>query len=107
MPALDCVVDSVSRQFTLFNSDGVPLRATVSLSLREYKTLEEQLQALNLQSADHTRVHVVRQGENLPQIAYKAYQDPARWRLIANYNNLLNPRRLTPGMVLQLPPTTQ
>ena len=91
---------------TLFNSDGVPLRATVSLSLREYKTLEEQLQALNLQSADHTRVHVVRQGETLPQIAYSAYQDPRRWRLIADHNRLLNVRHLTPGAVLELPPTT-
>jgi nucleoid-associated protein YgaU len=106
IPAFDCVVESVSRQFTLFNSDGVPLRATVSLSLREYKTLEEQLQALNLQSADHTRVHVVRQGETLPQISYSAYQDPRRWRLIADHNDLLNVRHLTPGAVLELPPTT-
>ena len=101
----DCVVDSVSRQFTLFNSDGVPLRATITLSLRQYKTLEEQLQELNLQSADHTRVHVVRQGENLPQIAFDAYQDPARWRLIADHNKIQNPRRLSPGTVLELPPT--
>ncbi len=107
IPAMDCVVDSVARQFTLFNSDGVPLRATVSLSLREYKTLEEQLQALNLQSADHTRVYIVREGETLPQIAYAAYQDPARWRTIADHNRLLNPRRLAPGQVLELPPTLQ
>lgn len=104
IPAFDCIVDSVNRQFTLFNSDGIPLRATVTLSLREYKTLEEQLQELNLQSADHTRVHVVRQGETLPGIAYVAYQDPDRWRLIASHNRILNPRRLQPGTVLELPP---
>lgn len=104
-PAFDCVVTSVDRKFTLFNSDGVPLRAIVTLSLREYKTLEEQLQELNLQSADHTRVHAVRQGETLPQIAYEAYQNAARWRLIAEHNNILNPRRLTVGTLLELPPT--
>lgn len=102
----DCVIDNVQRQFTLFNSDGVPLRATVTLSLRQYKTLAEQLQELNLQSADHTRVHVVREGETLPQIAYEAYENPARWRLIADHNHILNPRQLTPGMVLELPPLT-
>lgn len=101
----DCVVQSVERKFTLFNSDGVPLRATVTLALSQYKTLEEQLQELNLQSADHTRVHVVRQGETLPQIAYEAYQNAAQWRLIASHNNILNPRRLVVGTVLELPPT--
>ncbi len=106
IPALDCVVDSVNREFSLFNADGIPLRATVTISLREYKTLEEQLQALNLQSADHTRVHVVRDGESLPQIAYAAYQDSRRWRLIAQHNRIVNPRRLAPGTVLELPPTT-
>jgi nucleoid-associated protein YgaU len=106
IPAFDCVVDSLSRRYTLFNSSGVPLRCIVTLQLREYKALEEQLQELNLRSADHTRVHMVRQDETLPQIAYAAYGDPARWRLIADHNKILNPRRLVPGTVLELPPTT-
>ena len=101
----DCVVESVDRKFTLFNSDGVPLRATITLKLKQYKTLEEQLKELNLQSSDHTRVHIVRQGETLPQIAYAAYEDPSQWRLIADHNRLLNPRKLAPGTVLELPPT--
>jgi nucleoid-associated protein YgaU len=101
----DGVIESADRKFTLFNSNGVPLRATLTLSIRQYKTLEEQLQELNLQSADHTRVHVVRQGESLPQIAYDEYKDPARWRLIADHNKLLNPRQLQPGDILELPPT--
>lgn len=101
----DGVIESTDRKFTLFNSNGVPLRATLTLSIRQYKTLEEQLQELNLQSADHTRVHVVRQGESLPQIAYIEYKDPARWRLIADHNKLLNPRLLQPGDTLELPPT--
>lgn len=100
----DCVVESVERKFTLFNSDGVPLRATMTLSLRQYKTMEEQIKELNLQSADHTRSHVVRQGETLPQIAYAAYEDASLWRTIADHNQLLHPRALQPGMVLELPP---
>jgi hypothetical protein len=106
IPVLDCVVESVQRQFTLFSPDGIPLRATVTLALREYRTLEEQLQSLNKRSADHTRVHVVRQGETLAQIAYDAYRDAARWRLIADHNNILTPRRLAAGTVLELPPVS-
>lgn len=103
----DCVVQSVDRKFTLFNSKGVPLRATVTLWLSQYKTLEEQLQELNLQSADHTRIHVVRQGESLPQIAYEAYHNPAQWRVIAEHNHILNPRQLEAGTLLELPPTSE
>ena len=104
-PSFDCVVTSVGRRYTLFNPNGLPLRATVTLSLREYRTLREQLEELNLQSSDHTRVHVVREGETLPHIAFSAYQDPTRWRLIADANRILNPRRITPGQALILPPT--
>ncbi len=104
MPIFDAVVESVQRKFTLFNSDGLPLRATATVILREYTTLQEQVQQINFRSADHTRVHIVREGETLPQIAFEAYQDPSPWRLIADYNKLLNPRNLRPGMVLHLPP---
>lgn len=104
MATFDAVVESVQRKYTLFNSDGVPVRATATVTLREYKTLQEQVDEIKFQSADHTRVHVVREGETLPQIAYRAYQDPTPWRLIADYNKLLNPRDLRPGMLLHLPP---
>jgi len=102
--AFECIVENIQQKFTLFSPEGVPLRATVSLSLREYKTLQKQLEEINLRSSDHTRVHTVQHGENLPQIAYQAYQDPTQWRVIAEANNLLRPRTLVPGMVLELPP---
>jgi nucleoid-associated protein YgaU len=100
----DGVVTSCDRQYTLFSREGVPLRALVSLSLREYMTLEEQLQQLNLQSADHTRMHIVSQGDTLPRIANDYYQDSALWRFIAEANGVRNVRRLVPGTVLTLPP---
>lgn len=106
-PTFDAVVTSLNREYTLFNSEGVPLRATVTLELKEYRTLEEQLEALNLKSADHTRVHVVQEGENLPTIAADAYGDPGRWRLIARHNQLRNVRDLPAGQALELPPNTE
>ncbi len=102
--AFECVVESVQQKFTLFSPEGVPLRATLTVSLREFKTLATQLSQLNLQSTDHTRVHTVRQGETLPKIAYDFYGDPGRWKLIAEANGLLRPRLLGAGQVLELPP---
>lgn len=100
-----CVVDSVRQRFTLFAEDGMPLRATLTVSLREYKTLEQQLSEIRLNSADHTRAHVVRQGETLSVIAGDAYDDPTQWRAIAAHNRIVDPLGLRPGTVLELPPT--
>jgi hypothetical protein len=98
-----CIVESVRQRYTLFSPIGVPLRATLTVSLKEYKTLSEQLAELNLQSPDHTHAHVVQQGETLAQIAADAYNDPTQWRAIANQNAILDPLNLTPGTLLQVP----
>jgi hypothetical protein len=102
--AFDCIVENVEQRFTLFSPEGVPLRATLTVTLREYMSLETQLQRLNLRSADHTRVHTVRRGETLPQIAHDSYGNVALWRMIAQANSILRPRDLEPGTVLVLPP---
>jgi LysM repeat protein len=98
-----CIVESVRQRFTLFNPLGVPLRATLTVSLKEYKTLSEQLAELNLQSPDHTHSHVVQQGETMAQIAAEAYNDPTQWRAIADQNAILDPLNLMPGTLLQIP----
>src|SRR5438128_5337817 len=99
-----CVVESVTQKFTLFRPQGVPVRATLSLSLREYRPLDEQLKELNLQSSDHTRVHNVQRGDTLSGIAGQHYGSPAEWRRLAEHNKITDPRRLEPGQVLELEP---
>jgi nucleoid-associated protein YgaU len=99
------IVDNVQQKFTLFNPLGIPVRASLTMSFKEYKTLEEQLKELNLQSADHTKRRVVRRGDTLARIAFEEYGDAANWRLIADENRdrLPDLRRLTPGIELQIP----
>ncbi len=99
------IVDNVQQKLTLFDPAGVPLRATLAVSFKEYRTLEEQLQQLNLQSADHTKRRVVRQRDTLMGIAYEEYGDVALWPLIADANRERLPslRQLPPGMELLIP----
>jgi hypothetical protein len=101
-----CLVESVRQRFTLFSPQGVPLRATLTVSLKEYKTLSEQISELNKQSADHSHTHVVQIGETISQIAYEALEDPAQWRVIADQNALLDPLNLKPGTILEIPALT-
>jgi nucleoid-associated protein YgaU len=99
-----CVVDSFTQHFTLFAPNGTPLRAKLSVGLREYKTLEQQVAALNLQSADVRKSYVVLSGDTLPKIAWQSYGDPTSWRTIADANGIIDPTALVPGTVLALPP---
>jgi hypothetical protein len=98
-----CVVESVKQRFTLFSQQGVPLRATLTVSLKEYKTLSEQIAEINKQSDDHTHTHVVQTSETLSQIATSVYDDPAKWRAVADENTILDPLDLQPGTILQIP----
>lgn len=99
-----CVVERVQQRFTLFTPTGVPLRAVLTLSLKEHKTVEQQVEELGLQSADHTRAYAVQAGDTLASISARLYGDPARWRAIADHNRLHDPTAIEPGTILELPP---
>jgi hypothetical protein len=97
------IVESVQRRFTLFNSLGVPLRATVGVTFREYKALEEQLSELNLQSTDHTKAVPLVAGDTLSRVAGRELGDPREWRSIADENPEVDPLIPSPGAVLTVP----
>ena len=99
-----CIVESVKQKFTLFSPVGVPLRATLTVTLREYKTLDDQLAQLNLTSPDRTHSHVIQRGETLSGIAAQLYRQPGEWRRIAEANTIEDPRRLMAGTFLAIPP---
>jgi nucleoid-associated protein YgaU len=98
------VVESVRQRFTFFSSLGVPLRATLSLQIKEYKTLPELIAEPNWQSHDRTKAHVIQQGETITRIAEIAAENPANWRSIADLNGIEDPFDLEPGAILQIPP---
>jgi hypothetical protein len=100
------VCESVRVRFTLFSPEGVPLRATVNLVLREWRPLEEQLRKLGLNSPDRTHGHELRAGETLTAVAARHYGTPDRWRALLEPNGIEDPRRLAAGRLLAVPPIT-
>lgn len=101
------VVESIQQEYTLFSVKGIPLRATLTVAMREFKTLATQRDQLRLNSPDRTRSHIVARGDTLSSIAADVYGDPGRWRPLADHNHLTDPRRLPVGAVLEIPPLEQ
>lgn len=98
------VIEKIGRKVTMFHPDGTPARATLSVSFKEYRTLRQQIEHPRRQSADKTKRRVVVGGDALWLIAFREYDDPRAWVRIAEKNDLDDPREITPGDWLQLPP---
>jgi hypothetical protein len=97
------VLDHVSGKFTLFLPNGTPVRATLSVVFNEYIDVGDLVKEQPTQSADHRKNRVVRAGDRIDNIAAEEYGDPAKWRPIAEANELDNPWLLQPGYVLVIP----
>jgi hypothetical protein len=96
------VITNLAQTFTMFKPDGTPLRAKVSVTLKQ---VPENLQAQNPTSRSEARkIWVVQEGQTLDWIAYQEYGNAAHWRHIAETNDLMNPRDLYPGQRLKLVP---
>ncbi|WP_019503905.1 LysM peptidoglycan-binding domain-containing protein [Pleurocapsa sp. PCC 7319] len=96
-------LEQVNQKFTLFLESGIPVRATLSVTFKEYKTLTEQLQGVRKESSDRTKRVTIKQGDSLWMVANKEYEDSSLWRPIANANNIDNPRILAVGKELIVP----
>jgi hypothetical protein len=95
------VLEKADQRFTLFKSDGTPLRATIDVSFKE---LGQKQAEKALFSADFAKHYAVRRGDTLSSIAGTEYGDPALWRPIAEANDIDDPLGLRPGQVLVIPP---
>jgi hypothetical protein len=98
------IIEKVSQKFTYFLDDGTPVRATLNVTFKEYKTIQEQLAENDLESPDRTKRKEFKEGDAIWYFAYDEYGDPALWRVIADHNGLENPRIVAPGTTLELPP---
>jgi nucleoid-associated protein YgaU len=101
------IARSVDVTIELFDVDGTPLRATVSLALGQYQPEAGQgtSQWTNptTRATQARRAHHVQAGDSVHLIAHRHLRDPARWRAIAEFNELDDPLRLHAGDVLVVP----
>lgn len=105
------VVEKISQRFTMFHGDGTPVRATLNVTFKQYRTIREQLENPRRNSADKTKYRVLGKvegnrttAEALWSLAAEEYGEARLWREIAAFNDVEDPRVLESGDVVLVPP---
>lgn len=99
-----CKLTSLRLEYTLFQKNGIPLRAKASCSFTKAIDANTLGKEANNKSPDLTHLIEVKQGDTLPIICNNVYGDPSYYIEVAKFNKLINFRNLTPGTKLYLPP---
>ena len=101
-----CVLESIDGTFTMFKSDGTPVRATLKVALKEIVDVKVEVKRVANESTDRVKSWTVKRGDTLSGIAAVEYGDPGQWRPIAEANGIDDPLSIRPGDVLVLPALT-
>lgn len=101
-----CHLERLQVTMEMFDPDGVPLRATVAVTL---KSAAPEPQPTNPTSGTERsrRRRVLRPGQTLQQIAHAEYGDPGLWRAVADLNGIDDPMRLRAETEILLPDPTE
>lgn len=104
MRSFPAVIESLNLKFTYFSTKGLPLRATMGLSLKQYSASRAYgpQNPTSGTPAPHM-LHRVQPGETLDRISAQHFGDSTRWRQIALANAVEDPLALRPGTLLAIP----
>lgn len=96
-------VVEVSQQFTKFTFTGVPVRAKLDVTFKSQISPKDQRLFEPRFSPDRTKFFTLSEGDTLTEIAEREYGDAELWRLIADANQIENPRLLRTGDKIEVP----
>ncbi|WP_422360463.1 hypothetical protein [Reichenbachiella sp.] len=101
------VLSQMDISYTLFKPNGAPLRAKVSLTFDEYIAPKRASKMRKKSSPDLTHLVEVNEGDTLPQLCDKVWEDYSYYIQAAKFNKLNKFRNLSGGTQLVFPPITQ
>lgn len=94
-----CMMTAYNVDYTLFDINGMALRAKVHLALTHFKELGEQKS-----SPDMSHSFTIREGDSLPLLSKQVYGKMDYYLQVAEHNGLTNFRELEVGSVIEFPP---
>lgn len=86
----------------MFSKDGVPRRASISLSLKSGVYAPPATNPTSGAEMSRRR-KVLQRGQSLQSLAYDEFRDAGAWRVVAELNGIDDPTRLRPGQEVLLP----
>ena len=98
------VITNAQQSFTMFLPSGIPVRAKLDLTFTSNEDTENSRKRSPFESPNRTKARRVEKGAQLWRLADAEYGQPKYWRVIADHNKIYNPRKLSEGMLLRLPP---
>jgi nucleoid-associated protein YgaU len=100
----DVKITQCTVEYDRFSAIGIPLRATIGMTLQEIPSLLGSLPTNPTSGGlPGRRSHTVAAGESLQSIAKDNYGIPGLWRRIAEVNKIQDPARVRPGTQIYLP----
>ena len=97
-----CVLETVGQRFIMFLANGMPVRARLNVTFKEFEQVVVDVQRGFF--IGPPTVRNVLEGETLSKLAHEYLGDAGAWRVIAALNNIDDPRRVPPGTPLLIPP---
>ncbi len=94
---------SLDTDYTLFDSEGIPLRAILKVTLTGYCSQKEEKSRFSKRSPDVSRLFVVKEGQTLAALCYEVYGDPQLVGQVAKFNNLSGYRYIPAGTEILMP----
>src|SRR5262245_63350722 len=86
------VMEKLDVNYVLFGKNGVPLRAQLDISLKEYRTAKQQVLDRPRSSPTVEKSYIVRRGDTWPGISFAVYRRADLWRELAQANGISDPR---------------
>lgn len=99
-----CQLQNLDIEYKMFSREGLPMRAVLKATFREF--LEDQLRVAveNKSSPDLTHVRYAKEGDTLPLMTHDIYGDSKYYLEVARVNEIIDFRNLKPGRKIIFPP---
>ena len=101
--AFPCKLETVTIDYMMFSQAGIPVRAELNASFKEFIDPATDAAKTNSNSPDMSHVKVIKAGDNLPALCYEIYGDSKYYLQIAEHNGIINFRQLPPGLKVHFP----
>jgi nucleoid-associated protein YgaU len=99
--SFECVLVDAAQRFTMFQSDGTPVRSMLSVKFQEFVRVEIKVER-GLFVGPPT-LHNLAGEQTLSGVAAQLLGDASRWREIADANGVDDPFRIPTGTPLVVP----